>query len=307
MRSNSLFKLLKPPRGFRLTKAGRIFFAFLICLIIIALATGNNLLYLILAGMMSFMIVSGIESELNLRYLELERVLPAEIYAGIAVRIGYLVRNQRNNSSRLLLSDVSRIKIERISREETDSVHSEVTFARRGYATLGRVVISTTYPYGLFEKSISFPLEDRALVFPEPRPFEPVYSSGQRDTGTGKAKDSISHVRSYLPGDPLSSIVWKKQNQGLVSRVFEGGAGMAGLLVLNPGLDMEMKLSCASYVISELHRTGRPFGLVINRYFSGIALSRPHKIKIMEQLALAEEIGQPVLESIPNDSQIIYI
>jgi uncharacterized protein (DUF58 family) len=244
---------------------------------------------------------------MNLRYLEIERVLPAEIYAGTAASIGYLIRNPRNSSSRLLLSDLARIKIEKVAREETESVHADVTFPRRGYAELGRVVVSTTYPYGLFEKSISFPLGGRALVFPEPRQFEPLLASGERDAGSGRANDSISHVRSYLSGDPLSSIVWKKQNQGLVSRVFEGGAGMGGVVVLQPGPDMEIKLSCASHAISELHRTGRPFGLVLNRYFSGISFSRDHKIKILEQLALADEIGQPGMEPVPNDVQIIYI
>lgn len=307
MRSSFLFKLLKPPRGFRLTKPGRIFFGFLISLIIIALATGNNLLYLILAGMMSFMIVSGIESEMNLRHLEVERVMLAEIYAGTAAKFGYLVRNPRNSSSRLLLTDMAGIKIERLAREEIESIHAEVTFPGRGYAELGRIVISTTYPYGLFEKSISFLLEDRVLIFPEPRKFEPFLSSGARDAGTGKASDSISHVRSYLEGDPLSSIVWKKQNQGLISRVFEGGTGMGGVVVLKPGPDLEMKLSCATHVISELYRTGRPFGLALNRYFSGVSFSRSHKIRILEQLALAEEITTPGMEPIPDDVQIIYI
>ena len=111
MRLSSLYNYLKPPRGFKLTKAGKIFFVFLFGIIVISMATGNNLLYLMLAGILAFMIVSGIESELNLRYLELDRVLPAEIYAGRSARIGYLLRNKRNSSERLILKDISQIKI----------------------------------------------------------------------------------------------------------------------------------------------------------------------------------------------------
>jgi len=62
-----LKRILKPPRGFRLTKAGKVFFAFLVCLIFVSLSTGNNLLYLVLAAMLGFMVVSGVQSELNLR------------------------------------------------------------------------------------------------------------------------------------------------------------------------------------------------------------------------------------------------
>jgi uncharacterized protein (DUF58 family) len=307
MRLSSLFKYLKPPRGFRLTRAGRIFFSFLICIIVISLATGNNLLYLILAGMLAFMIVSGIESELNLRYLELDRLLPSEIHAGIPARIGYLVRNRRTASSRLLLNDRSVMKIVALPRGETLLLHADISFPRRGRETLGDIIVSTTYPYGLFEKSITFSAGTEFIVFPCPLAYAPPPSSGSQDSGGGKAQDSISHVRPYVPGDPLSSVVWKKQHLGLISRVFEGGAGMSGLVVVLPGPDMETKLSYATYTIAELHRLGRPFGLLLSGYYSGIALSREHKIRILTQLAQTEWIGQPSMEAIPQDAQIISI
>lgn len=307
MRLFSLFKYLKPPRGFRLTKPGKIFFSFLVCLIVISLATGNNLLYLMLAAMMAFMIVSGIESEMNLRHLELDRVLPAEIHAGMSARIGYLVRNPRNSSLRLVLSDQSRIKIADLRRSETRLMQTDLTFPKRGRNYLGNIIISTTYPYGLFEKSITFPAGRELVVFPRPLAFSPPPVSGIQDSGGGKSQDSISHVRPYAPGDPLSSVVWKKQHLGLVTRVFEGGTGMSGLVVVLPGQDMETKLSYATYTIAELHRTGRPFGLLMGTHFSGIAHSREHKIKIMTQLALAGSIPGPSLEVIPDDAHIIYI
>jgi uncharacterized protein (DUF58 family) len=307
MRLNSLFNYLKPPRGFKLTKAGKIFFGFLFCLILIAMATGNNLLYLMLAGMLAFMIVSGIESELNLRYLELDRILPAEIYAGLPAKIEYLIRNPKNRSSRLILNDLAPVRVEQLPQQETEAINTNFTFSKRGYSHLGRITISTTYPYGLFEKSISFPFDEEIIVFPEPLTYTPLFTSGTQDTGVGIARDSVSHVRAYAPGEPLSSIAWKKQNHGLVSKVFEGGAGVGGILVLMPGPEMEKKLSRATYLISELHRSGRPFGLVLNGNYSGIALSRTHKIHILEQLALVKEIRQPGFDMISSDAQIIHI
>lgn len=260
-----------------------------------------------LAGILAFMIVSGIESEYNLRYLELDRVLPAEIYAGTPAKIGYLLRNQRNLSERLMLKDISQIRIERLQPQQTELLQADITFPKRGRTRLGTIVIATTYPYGLFEKSISFDADQDIIVFPEPLFIQPSLTSGARDSGGGKTKDSISHVRPYVPGDPLSSVVWKKQHQGLVSRIFEGGSGMSGFVILTPGAEVENKLSWATYVITELHRAGRPFGLALNGYSSGIAFSRAHKIKILERLALAEDIQQPKLEAIPSDAQIIYI
>ncbi len=307
MRLNSLFRYLKPPRGFCLTKAGKIFFSFLTCLIVISLATGNNLLYLMLAAMLAFMIVSGIESEMNLRHLELDRVMPPEIHAGIPARIGYLVRNKRNSSSRLVLRDQGRLKIPAVGRDETRLMQTEISFPARGRKTLGDIVISTTYPYGLFEKSITFPASAELVVFPRPVAFSLPRATGTQDAGGGKSHDAISHVRPYTPGDPLSSVVWKKQHLGLVTRVLEGGAGMNGLVVIQPGHDVETKLSWAAYVIAELHRAGRPFGLVLGDYYSGIALSREHKNAILTRLALTGAIRRPSLETVPDDAHLIHI
>jgi uncharacterized protein (DUF58 family) len=307
MRLRSLYEHLKPPRGFRLTKPGRIFFAFLVCLIIVAMVTGNNLLFLMLSGMLSFMIISGIESERNIRYIELERVLPAEIYARIPAKIGYLIRNKKKNSFRLLLRDLTQLKLGKLRCEEMHLINTEIMFPGRGEVHLGRISISTTYPYGLFEKSIPFPADQDIIVFPEPLDYSPSITSGPDNSGNGKNKESVSHVRAYIPGDPLSSIVWKKQSQGLVSRVSEGGAGMNGVVVVLPGADIEQRLSRATYVISELHKSCCPFGLAVNEFFSGIASTRAHKIEILKQLALTHEIRQPGMKDVPPDAQLIYI
>jgi uncharacterized protein (DUF58 family) len=191
MRLSSLFKYLKPPRGFRLTKPGKIFFGFLFCLIVIAMITGNNLLYLVIAGMMAFMIVSGIESEINLRYLEISRLLPSEIFAGIPFKMGYLIRNPRNESYRLVLKDISHVRVEKLQRQETQVLYTDLTLHRRGKVHLGTITIFTTYPYGLFEKSITFPVQEEIIVFPEPMLCNPSLTSGTYDSGGGKAKDSI--------------------------------------------------------------------------------------------------------------------
>ncbi|HOS97776.1 MAG TPA: hypothetical protein PLU54_09000 [Deltaproteobacteria bacterium] len=302
-----IIRLLKPPRGFRLTVAGRIFFAFLTIIILIALATGNNLLYLVLAGMLAFMIVSGIESEMNLRHLELDRVLPAEVHAGIPATVTYLLKNPRNRSHRLTINDLAPVRIMDLQADQTHSAGTDITFGARGVHRLPDITISTTYPYGLFEKSITFDAAGQIVVFPRPLMFSHRQGEGARDTGSSKATDSISHVRPYSPGDPLSSVVWKKQHLGSISRVFEGGSGMSTLVVLTPGPDMETKLSQATYVIDELHRSGLAFGLVLNTYSSGMDHSREHKIRILTRLSQATEILQPSWQDIPPHGHVISI
>lgn len=302
-----LKRILKPPRGFRLTKAGKVFFAFLVCLIFVSLSTGNNLLYLVLAAMLGFMVVSGVQSELNLRHLEVRRLLPSEIHAGVQARVGYAVRNPRHDSTRLVLEDLSRVRIPMLNRGEESVFQVSVIFAQRGLVPLGDVRIATTYPYGLFEKSISFPARGEAVVFPRPLSVGFALSKGSLDTGTGATRETVSHVRPYTPGDPLSNVAWKKRQPGLVSRVFEGGSGSSGVVVLTPGPDVETKLSQAAYVIDELHRCAKPFGLLVGTTFSGMGTARSHRIEVLTRLALVERIPPPSYEVIPGDADIVIV
>ena len=307
MKYPSLFEYLKSPRGFGLTKSGKIFFVFLLAIILSAMGTGNNLLFLILACLLSFMIVSGIESEWNIRHLDVERAPPLEIYAKRPGTISYTVRNRKRNSSRLTLTDSGRIKLPRVTKGVPENVRTETTFMKRGRHRLGRVSISTTYPYGLFEKSISFDLDDEVLVFFEPIPCSLTALFGPSGESTGHEHESISHVRSYAPGDVLSSIAWKKQRLGLVSKVVQGGGGVGTLIVLLPGGEIEHKLGTATFLILDLYGKGLEFGISANAFFSGMGVSLSHKLKILEFLSLVQSIGEPEQREVKGCGHVIYL
>ena len=72
---------MKPPRALRATRAGWCFIAIIFGVGFAALNTGNNLLYLVLALMLAFLVLSGLLSEASLRGLRVERHLPRELFA----------------------------------------------------------------------------------------------------------------------------------------------------------------------------------------------------------------------------------
>src|SRR5215469_4312364 len=77
----------------QVTRAG---LAFALTLLIIALAaflSANNLLFLILAAMLSTLLVSGFISRLGIAGLELDLVLPEHISARRKVRAGVRLKN----------------------------------------------------------------------------------------------------------------------------------------------------------------------------------------------------------------------
>src|SRR5436190_18224531 len=80
---------------FEVTRAGA-FYAIVVLLIgIAALNTGNNLLYIIVAVMLSAIGVSGLASAICLRGLQLELKIPEHIFAGAEIAATVCVRNPR--------------------------------------------------------------------------------------------------------------------------------------------------------------------------------------------------------------------
>jgi uncharacterized protein (DUF58 family) len=306
-KSRSLSEALKPPRGFALTKAGKAFFAFLGAVIIVAMLTGNNLLFLILAFLLAFMVVSGIESELNIRHLKISRWPSTEIHAGAPGRIRYGIANPKRDSARLVIHDGVELKVSGLARGSYRVLTGERVFPSRGKHLLGSVKVSTTYPYGLFRKSITFDLAEEVIVFPALIPCREESFRGAAGDGGGTDRESISHVRPYVAGDPLSMVAWKKQARGLATREFQGGGGGGSVVVLTKGGDLEEKLGQAAFLIHHWWKAGRPFGLSANRFFSGMGVSAGHKNAIMRHLAFLERLAEPEVTDLPCGCHVVVL
>lgn len=67
---------------FDVTKEGVFYLIFTLVIGVAALNTGNNLLFIVVAAMLAAVLVSGIASVLNLKRVELEVVLPGQVFAG---------------------------------------------------------------------------------------------------------------------------------------------------------------------------------------------------------------------------------
>src|SRR4029077_18416397 len=77
------------------SRVGAIYVVSVVFIGIAALNTGNNLLYIIVAAMLSAIIVSGLASALELRGLELDVRLPEHVFAGRPIAGKIILRNRR--------------------------------------------------------------------------------------------------------------------------------------------------------------------------------------------------------------------
>lgn len=86
---------LRESIDYQVNRTGIVYVLVTLVLCIAALNTGNNLLYLIVAAMLSAILVAGVVSAIDLRKLELDVRLPQHVFAGRVVLGRILVRNPR--------------------------------------------------------------------------------------------------------------------------------------------------------------------------------------------------------------------
>ncbi|RIK89934.1 MAG: hypothetical protein DCC71_25750, partial [Proteobacteria bacterium] len=175
-----LRRLLEPPRRLRPTRAGWLFFFLVFAVGFAALNTGNNLLYLVLALMLSFLVLSGVLSEAALRGIQVERRLPFEWIAGRPGRVVLEVTNAhpRHWSHAIVVEDLGRapgaaadaalgaVFAMRIAPGATEARSYRHAPHARGELRFAGFRVITRFPFGLFAKSLDVRREATVVVYP---------------------------------------------------------------------------------------------------------------------------------------------
>jgi uncharacterized protein (DUF58 family) len=219
---------MQAPRTLRPTRAGWIFFAFTLGVGLAALNTGNNLLYMIHALLLSFLVLSGVLSESALRGIRVRRILPAELVAERAGQIALEIVNQqpRIPSFAIVAEDFVRLDAHehaatgrafalRIGPGERETRSYAFAPSRRGALEFSGVRVATRFPFGLFSKAMWIDLPQSAVVYPA---LDPVSTQAGRASeprhaeqagGSGGAAAEAASLRPYAPGDAFRRIHWR--------------------------------------------------------------------------------------------------
>lgn len=152
---------LRMPRLLSFTREGKWFLGVLFFIGVSAINTGNNLLYLVVATMLSLIIVSGVISESTLKGIRASRTFPREIYRGKQAIVRFTVTNEKRLLPSFSFKVASRADdglstdpayLLRLGPNESSVRTSIHTFSRRGRFTIDGVKVSTRFPFGLFLK-----------------------------------------------------------------------------------------------------------------------------------------------------------
>ena len=216
-----LQRLICRNRSITFTPPGTRFVFLSLAVGVAAINTGNNLLYLVVAMLLSLIIVSGILSEQSLRNIQIERFFPARIFA----RRPVTARLQISNRKRRLPSYSFRINeegilgssayIPRLPAGGTVNRGHEMVFRRRGDQPLPVLSLSTTFPFGFFRKTLLRPRPERVLVYPRILPLPPGLEGGRQTPGHTQEKrkrgvgSDFHSLRNYTRADDARRIHWK--------------------------------------------------------------------------------------------------
>ena len=139
---------------------------------------------------------------------------------------------------------------------------------RRGSIVLGRVEISTQFPYGLFRAWAVLHPAVTCVVYPRPAAVAPALPLAPSRSAGGSARrgeDDFAGLKDYHPGDPPRHIAWKAYARAgeLLVKEFSGDAETIPVFDLAdaPGGDLETRLSVIARWIVDASARGMTFGL----------------------------------------------
>jgi uncharacterized protein (DUF58 family) len=207
----------------RITRGGVLFTFALVMVAAAALVSANNLLFLILATMISTMLVSGFISRLCLAGLELDLLIPEHVTAGGNVRAKLYVRN--------LKFWMPSFSIQVVGLEDRNPLTSavyfpvipggavldesvDVRFARRGAYRQNGFAFSTRFPFGFMEKTVRVTLRREVIVYPSIEAhsgFEDLLGGITGDIEThyqGLGRD-FYRIRPYQNFESARHVDWK--------------------------------------------------------------------------------------------------
>lgn len=244
----------------KLTREGKIFSGLTLLIGIAAVNTGNNLLYLILGMMSSFIITSGLLSTLSLRKIQVHRTLPEHLYAGKPFSVKVTLANQKRffPSFSLLVEDLSQEFSElpkaffiKVPAKSEVTLRYTLMFGRRGLHPLKGLKVSTGYPFGLCLRARILDPKETVLVYPKIEPIHKLspsfaFSEGEQEVPRRGMGTDFNGIREYAPGDSSRLIHWKTtaKSSRLMVREFEDESRRRVTLIVDtsylPGWETEM-------------------------------------------------------------------
>jgi uncharacterized protein (DUF58 family) len=170
-----------------------------------------------------------------------------------------------------------------------------VPAGKRGWLPLGRVMLETRFPVGLFRAWSYARPDSRCLVYPKPEggvlppPAQSAQAGGARLHALGS--DDFSGLRAYQPSDSPRHVAWKvaARSHEMLTKQFAGEAATELWLdyaALPAALGLEARLSRLAGWVLAAERAGAQYGLRLPGAELAPGRGDAHRSACLEALAL---------------------
>ncbi len=287
----------------QINKAGYVYIVVTIVIGFSAVNTGNNLVYIITAGLLSYMLVSGVFGNRNLRGIKLSITPPQEMFAGVEFPAGLAVHAVKKRGPAFLLRVIvmgEQVSFPMVKGRTVDEKTVMIRFESRGRHTMPPLQLSSPFPINLFTRYRHFSSETQVIVFPKPLADHSFASQESQKPRQGYQSSSlpgqdadILSIRDYVAGDPIKRIHWKATAKTGILKTREHTDLHFESRVVNldnlPKNDLERTLSRLTHMVLKASRAKMPMVIIINGkpFYPGILAS--HKIQVLTKLALYDE------------------
>ena len=332
---------------YQLTRDGVIYLAAVFVLVLAAVNTGNNLLFLILACLLAGILISGVLSRVVLTAVELKFDLPEHIFAEQPVLAEIELRNdkqiwpsfslrviggKKKSPAEILARPVFFPYIPRMSATRQKV---ELRFPRRGVYRQDSFGIRTRFPFGFFEKTRQVDSNLEIAVYPRVEPTDQFYEvlpllSGEMASYFRGRGHELHSLRDYVTTDSARFVDWKvsaKSNR-LMVREFAREDERRVMLVLDPFLGppradlgrlaeaehterFERAVSLAACIAWHFHEIHSVMQFRTNRFSTPMAPAGEIIYDTLRELALIQAdtsaAGGAFLDELAAESEIFKI
>ncbi|MDA8084551.1 MAG: DUF58 domain-containing protein [Nitrospiraceae bacterium] len=306
----------------RSTREGKRFLLGTALIAVAAVNTGNNLIYLILSLMLSFLLLSFLFARINLSGLHIDVAIDRMIIAGVMTRARIIVTNGDRLVPRYsvrVLSGVLRkeLSFHRIPAKGSAEATADVLFEKRGVHPELIFTAGSSFPFILFYSCKTVRLAKNFLVYPSYYDIDPAHYAAYFRTGEGRARPAgngsdIFQLRDYRDGDDPKRIHWKataKRSVLMTREYAEQDGSMVTIVLDNTAPDLSGDFEKAVSLTASLARffTGR--GDLV-RVVSGGSMvpfghGQEHLQRILDMLAVIAEDGTGQGVTVPDDRGFI--
>ncbi len=311
---------------YRLTRVGVIYLLAILVLVLAAINTGNNLLFMILACALAGILISGVLSRAMLTGVELKFDLPEHIFAERPVLAELELRNEKQawpsfslrviglrdkkkSGEQILAMPVFFPYIPRLSSARQKV---ELQFPHRGVYRQDAFGIRTGFPFGFFEKTRRVDSNIEILVYPRVEEADQFYEvlpllSGEMTSYFRGRGHELHSLRQYQSTDSVRFVDWKTSAKtgGLMVREFAREDERRVMIVLDPfvgtmdapdadgkpskkALQFERAVSLAASIASHFHEINSVMQFRTDRFVTPMAPGGEIIYDLLRELAVIQ-------------------